>query len=235
MKRFSGVHSRAPEPGVLSASQDPRDRVIAALMDLCFERGYRRVKVSMVLDRSGVDMPTFERNFADLEDCFCQIYTELRDELMGMIAEAVAEQPTWRDRIRVTAYTMVDHLEIDERRTQFMVSDARNAGDRASVLMEEAFEEMFELLDAGRNERDHGAPLSRATAEAVGGTIFFQMLAAFEQGSMRDVRAKVPEMMYIAVLPYLGEEAAREELELPPPSPAFGAPPIPGTGPRDIS
>jgi hypothetical protein len=30
------------------------------------------------------------------------------------------------------------------------------------------------------------------------------------------VRAKVPEMMYVAVLPYLGAEAAEEELRLVP-------------------
>jgi hypothetical protein len=32
-----------------------------------------------------------------------------------------------------------------------------------------------------------------------------------------DVVSLVPRMMYVAVRPYLGEEAARRELEIPPP------------------
>lgn len=214
-----------------AVSDDPRARIVSAMMDLCCERGYRKTKLPMLLERAAVDETTFERYFADLEDCFCQIYVKLRDQLMGMIAEAVAEQPAWRDRVRVTAYIMVEHLEEDERRTRFMVTEVRNAGDRAAILMEEAFEEMFELLDEGRDERDHPTPLSRATAEAVGGTIFFQMLAAFEHGTMKDVRAKLPEMMYIATLPYLGEDAAREELVIPP----YETPATADVGDRDIS
>jgi len=75
---------------------------------------------------------------------------------------------------------------------------------------------MFDLLDAGRGEREGGGP-SRAIAEAVGGTIFFRMNAAFEEGSIETVRAKIPEMMYMAVLPYLGPEAAEVELNAPVP------------------
>lgn len=217
------------------ASDEPRSRIVGALMDLCYERGYRNVELPMVLERAAVDRPAFELYFADLEDCYCQTYEELRDQLMARIAEAIAEQPTWRDRIRATAYTMVSHLEEDERRTQFMATDVRDAGDRAAMLMETVFEEMFQLLDAGREEREHPAQLSRATAEAVGGTIFFQMLAAFEQGSMGDVRAKLPEMMYVAVLPYLGEEAAREELSIAPQGPPGRSEGTPDAGERDIS
>jgi AcrR family transcriptional regulator len=217
------------------SGDDTRARIVSAMMDLCCERGFRRVKLPMLLERAGVDRDAFERYFADVEDCYCQIYKELRDQLMAMIAEAVAEQPTRQDRIRVTAYTMVGHLEEDERRTQFMSTEVRNAGDRAAVLMEEAFEEMFELLDSGRVERDHPSVLSRATAEAIGGTIFFQMLAAFQQGSMAAVRVKIPEMMYVAVLPYLGEEAAREELEIPPHGRAPSEPTTPEAGDPDIS
>ena len=86
---------------------------------------------------------------------------------------------------------MLGYMEVDERRTNFIVIEVRRAGERAIVSMGEAFEEMFDLLDSGRDERGR-TDISRATAEAVGGTIFFRMNAAFEQGSMEAVRAKMP-------------------------------------------
>lgn len=53
-----------------------------ALLDLSVQRGYRNTTLAMVLDRAEVDRATFERHFSDLEDCFCQIYRDFRDEFL---------------------------------------------------------------------------------------------------------------------------------------------------------
>jgi hypothetical protein len=45
------------------------------------------------------------------------------------------------------------------------------------------------------------------------------MYAAYEEGSIEAVRAKIPEMMYMAVRPYLGEQVAAEELRQAAPNP----------------
>jgi hypothetical protein len=87
------------------------------------------------------------------------------------------------------------------------------------LLMGQAFEELFDLIDRGRDERSLPGEISRATAEGIGGTIFTQMYAAYEEGSIEAVRAKIPEMMYMAVRPYLGEQVAAEELRQAAPNP----------------
>jgi AcrR family transcriptional regulator len=196
-----------------------RERIAAGMVDLCFEHGYRETTLDMVLDRAEVDRAAFERHFADLEDCFCEVYKEMRDDLMTRVAAAVEHEATWRDSLRAAAYTMVDWAAEDEKRTKFTVIEARSAGERALVLMGQAFEELFDLIDRGRDERQLPGAISRATAEAVGGTIFTQMYAAYEEGSIKAVRAKIPEMMYMAVRPYLGEDAAAEELRQAPSPP----------------
>lgn len=193
-----------------------RERISTALIDLCFEKGYRETTLPILCDRAGVDRATFERHFVDLEDCFCETYRERRDELMTRISAAVEDQPTWRDGMRAIAYTLVGYMEEDEKRTHFTVVEVRSAGDRAVTLMGEAFEEIFGLLDQGRGERSRQGSISRATAEAVGGAVFTQMYATYEAGSIESVRAKIPEMMYMAVLPYLGAEEAEKELHLSP-------------------
>jgi AcrR family transcriptional regulator len=192
-----------------------RERIATAMIDLCFEVGYRETTLEMLLDRAGVDRAAFERHFADLEDCFCQVYEGMRDDLMCRVAATVEQQPNWRDSLRAVAYTMVDWTAEDEKRTKFTVIEVRSAGERALLMMGEAFDELFDLIDRGRDERELPGDISRATAEAVGGTIFNQMYVAYEAGSIEAVRAKVPEMMYMAVRPYLGEKAASEELHAP--------------------
>jgi AcrR family transcriptional regulator len=200
-------------PGATARALDERERIATALVDLCFEGSYRETTLPMLLDRAAVDEAGFRAHFADLEDCFCEVYTGMRDELMERVATVAAVETTWRDTIRATAYVMVDWVGQDEKRTKFTVYEVRTAGERAMVLMGEAFEELFDLIDRGRDEAARPG-MSRATAEAIGGSIFGQMYAAYETGSIEAVRAKVPEMMYIALLPYLGEEEAAKELRL---------------------
>jgi AcrR family transcriptional regulator len=193
-----------------------RRRIEAAIVDLCFEHGYRETTLEMLLDRAEVGRDAFESHFADLEDCFCQVYEGMRDDLMTRVAASFEHEPTWRDSLRAAAYTMVDWTAEDEKRTKFTVIEVRRAGERAMLLMGQAFEELFDLIDRGRGERSLPGEISRTTAEGIGGTIFTQMYAAYEQGSIEAVRGKIPEMMYMAVRPYLGEEVAAEELEQAP-------------------
>jgi AcrR family transcriptional regulator len=189
-----------------------RERMAAAMVALCFEHGYREATLEMLLDRANVDRAAFERHFADLEDCFCEVYQDMQNELMERVLAAISRESTWRDRLRATAYTMADFVAEDQMRTHFAIFEVRSAGDRAICLLSQSYERLFDLIDQGRAERRLPGSISRATAEAIGGTMFFQMYASYEAGSIDSVRAKVPEMMYVAVLPYLGVEAAEEEL-----------------------
>ena len=56
-----------------------RDRIGEALLDLCSEHGYRSLSLQMLLDRAEVEEDAFRLHFDDLEDCFCKIYEELRE------------------------------------------------------------------------------------------------------------------------------------------------------------
>ena len=104
----------------------------------------------------------------------------------------------------------------DEKVAHISAIDVRTAGERAQRLFGEAIERLFDLIDEGRGESSEPDSISRATAESVGGSIFNQIYVTVGHGAMptEDI---VPEMMYTAVLPYIGAEAAREELQIPPP------------------
>src|SRR5829696_9982800 len=120
---------RIDGPGPGGAETDgataERRRMVDALLRLCRERGFPDVTLPMLLERADVNRAAFEREFADLEDCFLQIYVGFRDDLMGSIARTVQGEPTWRERIRAVAYTMVEYMEVDELRTHFIVTEVR--------------------------------------------------------------------------------------------------------------
>ena len=203
-----------------SRSQQPapeRECIRQALLDLCFERGYKQITLPILLERAKVDEQAFHRHFADPEDCFCAVYLEVRDEFLARVQRAVEDQPTWRDRIRATAYIFLRFLREDERVTRLSVVEVRSAGERAQLLFAQAAEVLYGLLDEGREKRDDPEAISRATAESIGGGIFAQIYAAVSHDSplQEDI---VPKLMYAAVMPYVGSAAALEELRIPSPA-----------------
>jgi len=201
-------------PPVVDAEQE---RIRGALVDLCHERGLANLTVAGLCRRAGVPHAAFERRFAGLEACFLDFYEAEMQSFRRRMAAAQRGQVAWRDRLRATAYDLFRFLAEDERRASFVVVESRAAGERAQLLFAEGIEPLFDLLDEGRAESPDPTALSRATAEQIGGGIFNAIYAAKARRLALSVDL-VPQMMYAAVLPYLGAAAAAEELEIPPPS-----------------
>jgi AcrR family transcriptional regulator len=197
-----------------------------ALIDLCFERGFAAVTVEALCQRADLDRPAFDYRYADLEDCFVQICRRELGRYRRLAAAARAGLGDWRARLRATAYALYRYLDEDERLRRFTIVEVRAAGERPALLIDEEIEQLSDLIDEGRAEPTAPPTLTRATAESLGGGIFNQIyVAAGHPGPMpcEEEEEEVPEMMYSAVLPYLGAARAAEELEIPPPPrPAYG-------------
>ncbi len=76
---------------------------------------------------------------------------------------------------------------------------------------------LFALVDQGREEPAAPPNLTRFTAETIGSTVYQQIQTAIERDELDRFEEGLGEMMFMVVLPYLGEEAAREEFTIPPP------------------
>jgi AcrR family transcriptional regulator len=200
-----------------------RARIRDAFVDLCFERGYAGTTLPRLLERAEVNEAAFDRHFDSLDDCFFQI---CRAELERYREEAAAAQAgleTWRDRLRATSYALYRFLSAEEKVRWLTVVEVRAAGEPAQQLIAEEIESLFDLIDEGRHEPTAPVSLTRATAKALGGGIFNQLYAAAgRSGPLPAEKSIVPQLMYATILPYLGPELAKEELDIPPPPTASG-------------
>ena len=88
---------------------------------------------------------------------------------------------------------------------------------RAQELFLETFNRLVNLLDEGSSEAGGPDSPSLATAIGVGGVVFARIQEAVAKGELGLGEEEIPELMYAAVFPYLGAEAAEEELRIPPP------------------
>jgi AcrR family transcriptional regulator len=194
-----------------------RDRIESTLIDLCVERTYAEVTVPMLVERAGVDREAFEEHYAGLEECFCTFYLRMREEFMQEVGAAFFGESNWRDGIRASAYAMRDYLRADLKRARISFVEVLFVGERAGVIRDEAMRSLFALIDLGRNEPGVPETVTQYTAETIGSGIYHSIQVIVSNDELDEFDSRLREMMYTVVLPYLGEEAAREELLIPPP------------------
>lgn len=202
-------------------STDPqRGRIAAAIVALVGRQGWRTVDLDMVLAEADVDAMSFGRHFADLEDCFCTVYQELATDFLIAAGAAFSTQETWRERIRAIAYTMLDYLEDYPPRAGFLFVEVLFVGERAQRIREENMKALYPFIDLGRQERPDPDSLSPALAEAIAGGIYdaIRLQVSRNRHDPEAWAAIVPQLMYSVVEPYLGSEAALEELHVPRPA-----------------
>jgi AcrR family transcriptional regulator len=192
-------------------------RLREALLDLCAERGYKKLKLKHLLERAEMDEATFHRHYPDLDSCFAAVLGEIYDEFFARAQQAVVGQSGWRDRMRATAYALLRYLRADERVARLAAVEVQYAGKRAQELFLETFNRLVKLLDEGSSEADGPESPGLATAIGVGGVVFARIQEAVAEGELGLGEEEIPELMYAAVFPYLGAEAAEEELRIPPP------------------
>jgi AcrR family transcriptional regulator len=197
--------------GELTSEQQQQLR--GALTDLAFELGYEAVTLEMVCERAEVPRDLVEGSFGDLGSLSGWTHLQNAREFDEMVRSAYERESAWRDKLRAAAYAAARFIEDRPRRVQFAITALLRAGPMAQVVREGQLEYMVDMIDQGRQELEDPETMDRSVAEGVMGAIYGKLTSEVKAHGGR-VRASefVADMMYVAVRPYLGEEAAREEL-----------------------
>ena len=188
-----------------------RARLIEALIEVGAERGYMETSIEMNVEKAGLDRTAFDRHFRGKYDGFLTTWQEMNEECMLALTRAYESEKYWPDRLRAVAYEVVGSLCHDPNRATFAV-EVLAAGDAARARRDMTMRVLAGLIDAGRKEMDDPESVPHTTAEALAGSAYGQLYAQVVRGDIDDLHTIVPQLMSAAVMPYLGMEAALEEL-----------------------
>jgi len=126
---------------------------------------------------------------------------------------AAAGLEEWRARLRTVTYSLYRHLAADDRLRRLVIVEARAIGGDSALLLDRAIASFADLIDEGRAEPSAPPTLTRATAELLAGAMFNELyLLTARRQPLPPERQLVPKFVYLAVLPYLGEEEAAAEV-----------------------
>lgn len=189
-----------------------------AVVDIVAERGYRAATVAEIIERAGVTSEEFHTRFADLEDCALRSFEVFVADFEWRVEEAYSSQPDWRSGLRAAAYEVADWMSANPNLVRFGAIELLEAeNEMARVRREQALSYGGKLIDRGREAAPDPTAVPEAAAMMAVGSIVQLLTHRLQSGTDPDPLEMVQPMMYQAVRPYLGEEIAREELEMPRP------------------
>jgi AcrR family transcriptional regulator len=208
------------EAAALDGASDPRterERIREAMVDLIAAQGYQATTIEQVLRRASVNLAAFERLFDDVEDCFLQVYDELAQDFGSRVFDAFESEPEWRDGLRAAAYAAARWIREHPREIRYGTIEMMAAGEFAQTRRDATLRSFVDLVDAGREQLEEPDSVSPSMAEGVIGGIVVMLTKNLRRGTRVSAEDLVPGLMFLAVRPYLGHVAAREEMTIPPP------------------
>ncbi len=206
-----------------------RARMLAAMVEVCVERGAANVTVAHVVERAGVSRRTFYEVFTDREDCFLAAFDEAVAQASGYVLDSYDPQAKWAERVRSALTALLRFLDVQRGAGQLLIVGSLGAGAKALERRKRVLAQMITVIDQGRTESKAGQELPPLTAEGITGGVLAVLHARLidtpHPSDTRDARIGdtagdsllklTGPLMSMIVLPYQGVAAARKELARP--------------------
>ena len=166
--------------------------------------------VGEVLRLAGVSRATFYALFASREDCAQAAIDGGVSLAVSRVAAVDDPEAGWVDRVRVGLGVLLALIEEEPELARLCL--ARALVGARSAAFAGALEQLRKFLDEGHRGSGSGERASPLAAEFVLGGALNLLHARLIAGEARSIGELSRPLMYMVVLPYLGQGAARREL-----------------------
>lgn len=180
------------------------------MVQVTAEKGYEATSVADILKASGVGRETFYELFEDKQGCFVAAQRLLFEDIMDGIAKAYERTGSWPERVRMGLAELLDRLARDPVATKFLFIEMGSVGAVAHEIFAKDFSHFVALLDEGREGSESARALPNISSIAAG-AVYARIYEEIVRGHTAQLPQLLPQLTYELLLPFLGEEDAREE------------------------
>jgi AcrR family transcriptional regulator len=211
-----------PAESDADATAPQRERLMEALAECAAEKGLAQVTVYDIASRAGSSKRTFYRCFADKDECRRAAAESFVDEAQEAIDGATeeTEDPVTSVRAGIGAlvaaiaarpsFARLAFLE-ESSAGPFPTPSAVRSSTPAAPAGERVLERLFEVADGISGKTGEVNPLARRAALGGAEGLIADALIA---GRAARLGERAPELVYITLLPYLGQAGALAQSRL---------------------
>ena len=159
-----GPHGLPPE----LVSRNQRERLVAAMAEVCGERGYAESSVAEIAKRAGVSTASFYRQFKDRRECMLASFEELFGRLLEAIEHGCEGEETPAARARAGARVAAGLLAADPPTSRLLSVEILAIGPDGVRAQQGAIERLaLRLRAAGSGSAQEGPDPAWATVAAM--------------------------------------------------------------------
>lgn len=197
-------------PGVLEPTipadigeRSQRQRIIEAMIESCAEKTYAATTIADIVKRASISRTTFYKRFPNKRACFDAALDHCIGELRDAAAESRKPTAPLAETVRRAVTAILARMTAQPALAQLAMGDAVSLepavvrGYRAQVIPA-----LEGLWDDGELHSDPQLAFGRAQV------LIFGQIAA---GRTEDLMELLPELVYLALLPFAGHEEAALE------------------------
>lgn len=213
-------NGRSPE----FASRPPRERLQAAMIGACAERGFEALTVTDLLSISGVSRATFYEHFDNKEDCFMSTLDTVLKVAVALIAERYGSDATPQTQAREAFAAFTDLVRSRPETAKLCLVEPFVVGGPAIDALAAALEKLRVLAEEALTQAPGSERLPRDLSRAILGGIHQVFFHRLRDGSPLD---GIEDPLWEWAVSYrVPPQPLRLRGRRPKPPPAGSAPPF---------
>lgn len=189
----------------VSNPDDPRDRILDAVIELMAERGYRAMTITDIAQRGAVSLTTFYDRFAGKDDAVVAALRRSVNRVVDVIAPAFRSERDWPHGMAAALDAFFAYLVIEQPFARFGGVDV-HLGSRLVVDVREQLLTTAQAFFAeGFREHPEVPPIAGEAIGAAIDALLFDQIAHWGSATLYDT---APIATYLVLVPFVGVDEA---------------------------
>lgn len=187
-----------------------RQRIIDAMIDSCAEKTYAATTITDIVARARISRTTFYKQFDDKRACFDAAINHCIEQLQGVAASAHIDEEEPPDAVRKATSAVIEALAERPGLAQLLTGDAIAVEPQVVECYRKATIPALEALWI----RGEGSAEAHSDPRLAFGKAQVLILNQIAIGKADRLPELLPELVYLAVSPFGGHEAALRQSQL---------------------
>jgi AcrR family transcriptional regulator len=210
----SGTTTRDPVLPKDVEGLPPRDRLLWSMARIVSEKGYESTTVADVVARAGVSRTTFDVVFTDKDECLFAAYDWVVDQVLMRVAAdyELGAAVSWAEGVRRGLESLLETIAEEPLVARMALVDIPSMSAEAHAHYRAALVRLASLLRGGRDFlAAEIEPPPQVELMALGGAEVI-LVDEVSAGRTDQLPARLPDILFAILVPYLGPEAAADEM-----------------------
>ncbi len=180
-----------------------RQRILTAMAASCAEKGFPATTIADIVSHAGISRATFYKHFENKQECFNVTAANFVDELRDAAREALPAEGLPVEALRSMTLAVLERLAAKPACASLLVLEAPTVDPE---FIRDGRGAILRSLESRFGENSQGTP--GANPELAFGRATLLVAGYIAAGKTEQLPSLLPEIVYISLVPYLGQEAA---------------------------